>query len=508
MIDSFSSAYASARDFLRRRWLWVVGALVLYFFFGNWVASFLGYTETVIEHGKPIAKETTFWLSPGARLLRDLLIGIAVVFGIAAAIRRNIAFNRQLKAAREQANIANLQAQRERDRIAGEQFSNAVKLLAQKDAENKPDIDARISGIYSLQTLANNRVAEYGAQVVKTLTTYIKQTAQLTAQPPLKENETLKEARTLGKDVKIAFNVLEQLLDDHKKDSAKPDKPLTGIELSYPDLNFSGQDFSWLDLSAGQIGGLSHYSWSWCNLQNADLSEAQLQGAYLEGAQLQGANLWDTQLQGAGLWKAQMQGAKLLRTRLQGAKLSGAQLQGVDLVAELQGADLERAQLQGANLWDTQLQGANLAKAQLQGANLWDTQLQGANLAKAQLQYADLSKTKLNDKTILPSNLSGQIWHSRQPELSGIDSLSPDAEWDLDPFLRSGYALVGVLSNFSGWRSALTSKGVIRARKLRIAARKLLDEKKLPEDFPQDWRDWLSEIKSDGSHPNDSGRLG
>ena len=45
---------------------------------------------------------------------------------------------------------------------------------------------------------------------------------------------------------------------------------------------------------------------------------------------------------------------------------------------------------------------------------------------------------------------------------------------------------------------------MIRAKKLRIAARKLLDKKKLPDDFPQDWRDWLDGIESDGSHPDDS----
>ena len=83
MTDSFSSAYDSARNFFRRRWPWVVGALVLYFIFGNYLAVFLGYaetvTETVIENGKPVGKETTSWLSPGARLLRDSFIAIAAI---------------------------------------------------------------------------------------------------------------------------------------------------------------------------------------------------------------------------------------------------------------------------------------------------------------------------------------------------------------------------------------------------------------------------------------------
>ena len=473
MTDYFSSAYDSARNFFRRRWRWVVGALVLYFIVGNWPAVSLGYaetvTQTVIENGKPVDKEMTSWLSPSAQFFRDwrdVLIGIAttIVFvmmlwrkivAFVITLWRKIAPNHQSKATREQAKIDNPQAQHDRDRIAGEQFSDAVKLLAQKDAKNKPAIDASIGGIYYLQILANNHIKEYGAQVVKTLIVYIKQNAQLTAQlivqPPLKENETPKEAREsetpkearvlgdLGEDVKTAFNVLEQLLAAREQDSAEWNKPPDGIRLSDRDLSFSDQDFSWLDLSASQVGGLRRYIWIWVNMQGASLNWVDLQGADLMGAQLQGASLL-----------------------------------GVDL----------------------------------RGANLSGAQLQGANLSGAQLQYTDLSGAKLDDETILPSDLSenlpAKIWHSgRQPKLSEIASLLPDAEWDLTPFLHSGYVLVGVLRNFSGRRKFLAGKDVIRAKTLRKAMRKLLDEKKLPEDFPQDWQDWLGEIESDGSHPDD-----
>ena len=331
MVDSFSSAYDLARNFFRRRWPWIVGALVLYFIFGDLPAVFLGYERT--------------GLSPRARLFRDLLIGIAAVFGIAMAGWRNRALDLQSKAASEQ-------AQNDSDRIAGERFSDAVKLLAQKDTENKSAIDARIGGIYSLQMLANNRISEYGAQVVKTLIAYIKQNAQLTAQPPLKENEAPKEARTLGEDVKTAFNVLEQLLAAREKDSAKWNEQDDGIKLSDQDLSFSGQNFSRLDLSAGQVGGLRRYIWSLVNLQSAKLWKAQLQGADLSGAQLQGADLSGAQLQGANLSRAELRDTNLRNAQLQGANLEGAlQSQDANLEgAQLQGTDLEGAQLQDADL--------------------------------------------------------------------------------------------------------------------------------------------------------------
>ena len=461
MVDFSMSVYDSLRNFLRHRWGWLVGALILlcalilYFIFGNYLAVFLGYaetvTETVIENGESVVKKTTSWLSPGARLLRDSFIAIAAILGIVMAGWRNFALDRQSKAASEQ-------AKNDSDRIAGEQFSDAVKLLAQKDAENKPAIDARIGGIYSLQTLANNHIEKYGAQVVKTLIAYIKQNVQLTAHPPLKENETPQKVRALGEDVKTAFNVLRQLLAAREKNSAEWNKPSDGIKLSDQDLSFSGRDFSRLDLNADQVGGLHRYIWSWVNLQGAKLFKAELQGADLEGAKLQGADLTE---------------------------------------AQLQGANLTGAQLQGAVLWESQLQGARLYRAQLKTANL-----------KGNLQGAELSEAKLDDVTMLPSDLSGKIWHSKQPELSEVDSLLPNAVWNLNPFLRSGYALAGVLRNFALRDSQGNDDDETRAKKLRMAAR-TLDKKKLPEDFPQDWRDWLDGIEpNDNSHPNDSGRLG
>ena len=522
--DFFSSICDSMRNFLRYRWGWLVGALILYFFFGNWIASVFGYaetvTETVIENGKSVGKETTSWLSPGARLFRDFLIGIAAVFGIAMAGWRNFALDRQSKAASEQ-------AQNDSNRIAGERFSDAVKLLTQKDAEHKAAIDARIGGIYSLQTLANNRIEEYGVQVVKMLIAYIKQNAQLTTQPPLIENETPKEARVLGEDVKTAFNVLQQLLVAREKDSAEWNKPLDGIKLSGQDLSFSGQDFSQLDLGGDQVSGLNRYIWSWGNLQNTNLVGARLHGAKFWGTKLQGANLslaklqdvclsmaklhganfWQAQLQNADLSQAKLHGANLSMAKLHGANLWGAQLQGVNLWgAKLQGANLSGAQLHGADLSGAQLQNADLSMAQLHGANLSGAQLQGANLSGAQLQYTDLSGATRDNDTTLPSDLSETIWHSGLLEIA---SSPPEAVWDLPPCLRFGYALAGVLRNFALRYSQGNRNDKIRAEKLRIAARKLLDEKKLLRDFPPDWRDWLDGIEpDDNSHPNDSERLG
>ena len=142
---------------------------------------------------------------------------------------RNFALDRQSKAAQEQATSGNQQAQHDRDRIAGERFSDAVKLLAQKDAEHKPAIDARIGGIYSLQTLANNRI-ERIRRASGENADFVYQAKRATpvaeSNAPLKDKflsnlvvgpspdsgvmnaRSPQEARDMGEDVKTAFNVL------------------------------------------------------------------------------------------------------------------------------------------------------------------------------------------------------------------------------------------------------------------------------------------------------------
>ena len=49
-----------------------------------------------------------------------------------------------------------------------------------------------------------------------------------------------------------------------------------------------------------------------------------------------------------------------------------------------------------------------------------------------------------------------------------------------------------------------TENQQLRAKKLRQAARKLQKDGKIPEGFPQGGLIWLSEVKEDGSHPDDT----
>ena len=68
-----------------------------------------------------------------------------------------------------------------------------------------------------------------------------------------------------------------------------------------------------------------------CNLQGADLVNADLRDARLEGAQLQRANLSGARLDGADLRQADLSFTSLAGASLQGADLRGAKLNGTDL---------------------------------------------------------------------------------------------------------------------------------------------------------------------------------
>ena len=239
----------------------------LLFCYADTLADFLGYKKTD-------------GLSAGGRFARDLGLALLALGGIAMAAWRNWEMSRQADAALKQAGIALEKIKSESDRIAGERFSDAIKMLAQNNEKGKPTIAARTGGIYILQPLANNYVSEYAAQVVRRLVAYVRENVQLT-KIPCKDSEMY----FLGEDVKAAFAVLAQLLD------GRDESPEKKFELSDNDLDFSECDFSRLYLDYRQVSGLRHYKWQKADLRGSDLRCADFRKARMYGAQLQGAKV-------------------------------------------------------------------------------------------------------------------------------------------------------------------------------------------------------------------------
>lgn len=87
------------------------------------------------------------------------------------------------------------------------------------------------------------------------------------------------------------------------------------------------------------------------------------------------------QLQGADLRNANLNHMDLSGAQLRGADLSGANLRGVNF----EGADLRGANLQGANLTVASFHGANLDGADLTGAKMQGTYFEDASLRGTQL---------------------------------------------------------------------------------------------------------------------------
>ena len=431
--------------------------------------------------------EKTQELTAGGHFARNLGFGLLALGGITMAAWRNREMSRQAEAAQKQIN-------NESDRIAGKRFSDGVKMLAQNNENSNSAIAVRIGGMYALQSLANNYVVEYAAQVVKTLVAYVRVNVQLT-----KIKCEYLEVDFLGEDVKTAFAVLAQLL---AACSESPEKKfdLSGkkFELSDNDLKFSDCDFSRLCLDYRQVSGLRHYKWQGSDLRGSDLRFANFRGARMHGAQLQGANLCGVNLKGACLHNADLRGARLGMgntnkkfelTNLQGAKLQGAKLRG----AKLRGADLRGVDLQGADLRGAMFSGvcagfaADLSCADLNGAKLQDTDLRKANLSSVK---------------DLPGLLANQIWHSKQPGLENVESIETPSNrvWDLEPYWGCPYALAGVLRNYTiiykNGDSASSSNELLKA------AHKLLKNDQLPSEFSENWQEWLNKFDSELGHPN------
>ena len=267
-----------------------------------------------------------------SEVFRNWMLGIAPIGAGIFWYLRNQVLKQQADAGDRQAAAGDRQVETDRIRLTDERFSDAVKLLSQNDENGKPAIAARLGGIFVLEKLADSSDSKYFVQVVKTLVAYIRENIQLTAKPSLAENETPEIVRSLGEDVKAAFDGLGKLLGAHKQEKMEE------LDLSDKDFDFCGDDFSWLYLFRVK-------SISFCNY-------------LLTSIDMQGAVLYDLDFRGADLCEAQLQKSDLQMANLQAAKLEGAELQGADLSgAMLLYADFSKAKLDADTILSSEWSG-------------------------------------------------------------------------------------------------------------------------------------------------------
>lgn len=258
-------------------------------------------------------------------LTQVLTLG-AVLVSLAFAIPQYVSGQATLESARSASRT------QEQQQIT-ERFSKAVEQLGTHD-----NLEVRLGGIYSLERIARDSVADQPT-VVNVLTAFVR--------------ETTKPGGFVPADVQAALTVLGQR-------HPLPTDPVI-------------------------------------DLTGANLSGADLRGAHLAGAHLSGAHLDLAELPGADLTGAQLDG-----TNLSGADLARAHLDGAHLDGDLDLADLTGAHLTGAELDDALLTRAHFNGADLTGADLTGANLDGADLTGALLTRAELPDAKLDGVVGLP----------------------------------------------------------------------------------------------------------
>ena len=179
------------------------------------------------------------------------------------------------------------------------------------------------------------------------------------------------------------------------------------------------------------------------NLHEADVSRIMVRECYLEGALLpedpyeaffrMAMSPPQTEQQMDLSWRIQ-QGQEIRSAGF--VDLSHAELSKAThlIFTSLVGANLSYADLRGAVLTKTILRDANLSHANLEGAKLDATMLQGANLSYANLRNADLYYSEIDGSNLCCANLTDvQNWDAvfgNAANLSGAIGLKN--RWEID----------------------------------------------------------------------------
>ena len=407
-------------------------------------------------------------MSPGARFFRDFVVFVIAAIGIVLAIRRAIDLNRQADTAeaeyrlasdrfQHQSEASTMQFKQAEKRMLSERFATAAELMA-KEVAGKPAIAARVSGIHIMGELANAAPDIFLAQTLNTMVAYIKGNVRITATPPLLSSATLlpAEPSILGEDVKTAFAVVDGLFAK-RRNGKLPGKLFPNF------LDLSYADFSYLDLTPHQVGGLNHFKWERANFSGAILQTAYLEDAHLLGAIFHGADLSWAQLGGALLHNAELDGATLANANLQTSIVNQN-----SAPVEVSGASFQWA----------------IAGAFIHFKN-WDIRCFATDFSGAVIEKPPSREEK--------ERMASQIWHNKAPGLEDIREQDKD-HWLLESCSTS--ALVGAFRNFAERKDKYQDDPSERAKSFRAAVVKLGD--KLPRDLSRDLREWVEdELRTD-----------
>ena len=179
-------------------------------------------------------------------------------------------------------------------------FTQATSQLGAQLSNGKPNVEARLGGIYALAAIARDSPDDHWP-IMEILTAYIRHNA----------NGSLLSTEGSA-----------------EKTAAEP-KPRTDVQAVLTVLGRSTPPIS-----------KSHRL-----VQKLDLRFTDLRGAEFWDAHLEHTDFWGAHMEGAKLWGASLQGAKLVKTHLQGANLRAVRFDGADLTGA---TGLTRTQIRAA----------------------------------------------------------------------------------------------------------------------------------------------------------------
>lgn len=246
-----------------------------------------------------------------------------------------------------------------------DRYSRAIEHVGSTNA------DVRIGGIYALERIARDSVADRDV-VYEVLTTFIREHTRTAPQEPSDER--------VGADVQAALNVLAR-------------RPPTARGRSL-DLYMSGLNGA--DFRAGDFRGASLYY-------------SRLDGAIFTGSNIDGAGLSFCKAKGAGFNHCSAQGASFVNAEYTGCWFIASDFTDADFFGcDLSGSDFGRRRPRddpGARA--TILAGARFTNAVLKGTNL-----RGVNLSDVSgLTREQVNEAITDDETRLPD-----IWSRNDDE--------------------------------------------------------------------------------------------
>lgn len=246
-------------------------------------------------------------------------------------------------------------------------FTQAIEQLGAMP-DGKPNLVARLGGIYALERLAQDSPKDHGT-IMEVLTAYVRERAQGPARSVAADACSSKRTEPLtfaeAGFLQQEHSDIQAILTVLGRRSRTAEAREGYINLSRTDLRALDLTFADLEGAAMQDTDLEKAAAGAANLKRAFLVCAHLEDSDLPGADLQDANLTGANLRGATLDKAKLRRARLVGANLECAPLASRQ----DECTRLQGTDLVDADLTGARLQGVDLQGAvGLTCEQLSGA--------------------------------------------------------------------------------------------------------------------------------------------